>query len=99
MNLKALTKSELEEQLGKLFLLERNTSARIIAYLTEISRRRSYLDQGYTSLFTFLTKKYHHPPATAQRWIDCIRMTQTAPEILGKLETGELNQTQVSLMS
>ena len=94
-----LTAQELNRKLNQLFSLERKTTAQIVECLLEIKKRRTYLEFSYTGLFSYLTKHFKHTEATAQRWIECVRMAEKLPEISDDLKSGALNQTQVCLLS
>lgn len=94
-----MNSANLHERLTHLFAVERKTTAQIVSCLREASQTRLYLQLGHASLFSYLTEHFKHPPATAQRWIDNVRMTQAEPLIQKSLEAGELNLTQVSFLA
>lgn len=94
-----MNSANLHERLTHLFAVERKTTAQIVSCLREVSQTRFYLRLGYSSLFSYLTEHFKHPPATAQRWIDNVRMTQAEPLIQKGLEAGELNLTQISVLA
>lgn len=94
-----MNSANLHERLTCLFAVERKTTAQIVSCLREVSQTRFYLRLGYSSLFSYLTEHFKHPPATAQRWIDNVRMTQAEPLIQKGLEAGELNLTQISVLA
>jgi 5-methylcytosine-specific restriction endonuclease McrA len=78
---------------------ERKITAEIIEFIREVDRRRLYLDLGYTSLFSFLTKEIRYTPAAAQRRIDSARLSYEIPELKDDLQTGALNLSQVSMLA
>lgn len=92
-----MTDSELHEGLVRLVKTERGITAEIISHIAEVDRRRLYLPMGFTSLFGYLTS-LGYPPASAQRRIDAARLSREVP-VLEKLQNGELNLTQISILA
>jgi hypothetical protein len=99
MRFKSVSNQVLLEDFQQLLVSEKLTKAEIVEYVREIDRRRLYIDQGYTSLFSFLTKGRGYTPASAQRRIDSARLLDSMPELKEDLESGALNLTQVSMMA
>ena len=61
-----------------------------------MERRKLHLTFGYSSLFDYLTKCIGYSNGSAQRRIDAARLADDTPEVIDKLESGELNLAQVS---
>src|SRR5690242_10729830 len=87
----ALSNTELETSFSDLVKEERKTTRQILEHIYEISRPKLFLEQGYSSLFEWLTKKYSYSNAAAQRRIDAARCLKLGPEVSEKIEKGKLN--------
>lgn len=99
MSYKKLTDKGLIEQLEKLVSLEKRTTAELIEILKEVDSRRLYLGMGHTSLFAYLTEGLGYTPSSAQRRISAARLLRECPEVIEDLKSGELNLTQISMLS
>jgi 5-methylcytosine-specific restriction endonuclease McrA len=99
MQLKSVSNSELYEEFKKLMQLENRTKVQIVEYVREIERRKLYIEHGYTSLFSFLTKGMGYAVASAQRRMDSARLLEAVPNLKEDLESGALNLTQVSMVA
>src|SRR5580700_6327257 len=95
----SLPNRDLIEKFKILVLHERKITAEVVDYLREIDRRKVYLELGYTSSFSFLTKGLGYSPSAAQRRIDSARLMQMVPEIKNDLQAGSLNLTQVAIIA
>ncbi len=93
-----LTNQELDSSLKKLANREREVLHEILQHICEVDRRRLFLDFAYPSLFSYLTEACGYSPAAAQRRIDGARLMSAIPEVGEKIESGEMNLSQVSLM-
>src|SRR6476661_2909298 len=97
INLRSLEKKEVVARFGVLVRTERKITAEVIQYIRELDRRRIYEDEGYTSLFTYLTEKHGYSGPAAQRRIAAARLVQDVPSLTEDLESGALNLSQVAL--
>ena len=77
---------------------EQQATARLIAGIAEVERRRLFLGQGYTSLFTYCTDALHLSEHAAYARIEAARVAQRFPVILRYLAEGELTLTAVCLL-
>ena len=98
MNLKKLTNQNLDTHLKSLVAREREILSEILLHIVEVERRRLYLKFGYSSLFEYLTKSIGYANGSAQRRIDAARLSFDAPTVIDKLESGQINLAQVSLL-
>ncbi|MBL7556016.1 MAG: hypothetical protein JNM24_09360 [Bdellovibrionaceae bacterium] len=98
MSLMKLSNQRLDSHLKSLVSSEREILKEILIHIAEADRRRLYLDFGYPSLFAYLTKSIGYAEGSAQRRIDAARLSSEAPDVIEKLESGELNLAQVSLL-
>jgi len=96
--LKQLSAEDLLSRLQKLVQTERKITHAVLECINEIDLRKLHLARGYASLFYFLTLSFGYTPASAQRRIDGARLLRQIPEVAGKLESGEINLSQVSLL-
>ena len=98
MNLSKLTNQELNLRLQNLVQQEREILKDIILHIQEVHRRKLFLRMGYSSLFAYMTEYLQYSASSAMRRIDAARLVKDVPEALNKIESGELNLSQVSLL-
>ena len=98
MCLKKLSDENLDSNLKRLVVSEREILGEILLHIVEVQRRRLFLTFGYSSLFNYLTQHIGYANGSAQRRIDAARLSFEVPEVIEKLELGEINLSQVSLM-
>ncbi len=98
MSLKKLTNQNLDAQLKSLVTSEREILSEILLHIAEVERRKLYLIFGYSSLFEYLTKSIGYANGSAQRRIDAARLSFYAPTVINKLESGQINLAQISLL-
>lgn len=78
---------------------ERVASARLIALLMEVDRRRLYLGEGCSSLFTYCTHVLHLSEHAAYNRIETARAARRFPVILEVVESGAVTLTTVRLLA
>lgn len=93
-----LSNQELNLTIKNLAQQERELLREVLIHICEADRRRLYLDLAYPSLFAYLTEACGYSAAAAQRRIDAARLMHFVPEVGEKIESGELNLSQVSLL-
>ena len=98
MKLHQLKNDELNSKLKSLVHQEREILSEILHHIAEVDRRRLYLEMAYPNLFTYLTEYLGYSAGSAQRRMDAARLMRDTPNLPEKLETGELNLAQVSLL-
>ena len=98
MNLNNLTNQKLDEQLKSLVTSEREILSDILVHIKEVDRRKLFLVFGFGSLFEYLTKSVGYANGCAQRRIDAARLSLEVPGVILKIESGELNLSQVTLV-
>jgi hypothetical protein len=74
----------------ELAVQEKKLTSQLLHHLLEIDSRKLYLEQGYPSLFAYVTHALHYSEASAQRRIDAARLLRQVPTLTTKLESGEL---------
>lgn len=98
MNLKLLNKTQLDERIKDLVKNERRILHEILLTIKEIDQRRTFLELGFPSLFSYLVDGVGYSAGSAQRRIEAARLLKYIPEIGEKLQSGELKLTQISLL-
>ena len=98
MNLFKLSNNELNLKLKTLAQQEREILKDIILHIQEVHRRKLFLNMGYSSLFSYMTEYLQYSAASAMRRIDAARLVKDLPQTLSKIESGELNLSQVALL-
>src|SRR5687767_8641493 len=88
-----LANAELLTRVKHLAECERAATATLIAHLSELDKRRLYLAEGYSSLFTYCTQVLCLSEHAAYGRIEAARIVQRFPVILEMLEQGSLNLT------
>lgn len=96
MNLKHLTDKILLQDTKFLAIEYRSVTTKILHHLKEIERRRLYSELGYSSLFDYTVKELGFSEPSAGRRINAARLLADIPEIEQKIESGELNLTNIS---
>lgn len=92
----ALSNQNLILELRAMILEERKVTLQILHLINEAYSRRLYAEAGYASLFEWLTKALGYSAAAAMRRIESARALREVPEIGKKVETGELNLTNLA---
>ena len=94
-----LSSRELLARVKDLAAHEREATAALIAHLAELDRRRLYLAEGCSSLFTYCTQVLHLSEHAAYRRIEAARVARRLPVILERLADGSVNLTTVGLLA
>ncbi len=97
-SLQTISNQKLIEKLHNLVLDERKLLTQILEHLAEVYRRRTHLELGYSSLFTFCVRELGYSESQAQRRVLAMRAIQAMPELESKLESGKLSLAAVSLV-
>lgn len=87
---------ELLCEIRDLVFSERQVQASLLQKLSEVDRRRLYLEFGFPSLFEWLVKDLKFSHSAAYRRLQAVRLLRTAPELVGKMIAGEVNLTTMS---
>lgn len=95
MSIQFLKDIELENKLKSLVQKERELLHEILLHIQEIDRRKFYLKKAYSSLFAYLTEELQYSAAAAQRRIEASRLSRQIPEVIEKIQTGELNLSNI----
>ena len=90
-SLQGVSKGRLLHDFSILVGKDRGSSADVLAYVAEIDRRQLYLEQAYSSMFAFCTRKFGMSEAVAAKRIRAGRAACRFPCILGMVRRGELH--------
>ncbi len=94
-----LADRELLSRIQFLVRRERAVTISILDHLNEITRRRLFLDLGYSSLFDYCVRGLEYSPSAAGRRIQSARCIHRYPEMLELLRTRELSLGVVALIA
>jgi hypothetical protein len=95
----ALSDDELLSSVKALASAERRATARLIAALAELDRRRLFLGLGYSSLFNYCTQALHLSEHAAYGRIEAVRATNRFPVVLTQLTDGDVTLTTICLLA
>lgn len=96
MDLTHVSNNELTFRLEKLVRSERKITHLILVHILEVESRRLYADLGYDGMFAYLTKGLGYSESAAYRRLQTARLLKVAPNIIHKIESGELNLSQLT---
>ncbi|MEK7837217.1 MAG: hypothetical protein AAB328_04460, partial [candidate division NC10 bacterium] len=78
---------------------ERTATAEVIAHLAELDRRRLYLEQACSSLYSFCIERLGYSEEAAMKRVRVARLAQRLPRVIDELETGAIHLTGLYLLS
>jgi hypothetical protein len=90
---------ELVDVVSNLAAAERRATAALVEALAELDARRLYLEEGYSSLFTFCTERLRLSESSAYHRITTARAVRRFPVLLDRLRGGELTMTAIALLA
>ncbi|HLE00595.1 MAG: hypothetical protein A2428_16255 [Bdellovibrionales bacterium RIFOXYC1_FULL_54_43] len=96
--LKSLSDSDLLNQTRLLVARERELTTELLWHLREVEHRRLYAEEGYSSLFDYVTRGLGYAEGSADRRISAMRLLKELPEIEPALKTGELSLSNASAL-
>ncbi|HEY3118456.1 MAG TPA: HNH endonuclease signature motif containing protein [Chloroflexota bacterium] len=94
-----LTDLELLKRIELLAQREREATAILIAHLAEMEARRLYLQEGYSSLFTYCTRVLRFSERAAYRRMEAAKIGLKFPIVLEMLSAGWINLTTITLLA
>jgi 5-methylcytosine-specific restriction endonuclease McrA len=97
MNLRALSNTELHLKTKSKTEQERRLTIEVLWHLREIERRMLYAQMGYRDLKEYCVKELKYSEGSAWLRISAMRLLKEVPEVETKIQTGELNLTQVTM--
>ncbi len=97
MDLYHLSDQELWAKTDEIVSQERKHTTELLWHLREISKRKLYLDRGFSSLYNYVTVGLKYTPASAMRRIKAMKLLRALPEKVQKKVEESLNTGKVSL--
>ena len=97
--LSAISDSDLLSRLPLLVGHERAAIADVIEHLLEVDRRRLYLEEGCSSLYTFCIERLGYSEDEALKRVRVARLAERLPRVLEQLESGSLHLTGLFLLA
>lgn len=97
MNLKNLSNTELHLQCQFLAKKERLATADMLWHLKENQKRMLFAEMGYRDLKEYCVKELKYSEGSAWRRISAMRLLAEIPELESKIQSGDLNLSQISL--
>ena len=87
---------EFENKMVRAVKNERMSTREVLEMINLAFERKHHLEQGYSSLFDYLTKAHGYSEGSAQRRILAAKLLRSNPEVSVKIEEGTLNLTTLS---
>src|SRR6478736_1976841 len=98
-NLSHTANAELLARMPELVRGERNAIAAVIEHLMEIDRRRLYLEQACSSLFSYCTERLGYSSDEALKRVRVAKLAARFDGVLNELRTGAVHLTGLFLLS
>lgn len=86
-------------ELHELVRNERTLEAQLLSHLGEVDKRRLYLREACSSMFSYCVDVLHFSEASAFKRIAAARAAREFPELLAAVDRGELHVTAVRLLA
>jgi hypothetical protein len=91
--------AELRVNLARAIATERHATADVLRYLAEYEERELHLRDGFSSIYTFLTKGHGYSEGAAARRCNVARFARKCPAVLGEISGGRLSLSVVDLIA
>lgn len=98
-SLTQLTHAELEIKTLQCVRNERNAQADLIACLAEMDTRKSYLNDGYSSLFKYVVEKLKYSDASAYKRIQIARASKVCTSVILFLKEQKLSLSALAVLA
>ena len=99
LSLSHLSDAVLLRNLSALVVLDRRTTADLLAHLAEVDARQLYAEAGYSSMFAYCVRELHLSENAAGKRIYAARAVRKFPALLGALDQGRIHLTAVCLLA
>jgi hypothetical protein len=97
--LQSLSDSELLLRLSNIVSRSRRVEAELVAHIAEVDRRRLYIENACSSMFTYCTEVLHLSEPEAYLRIQVGRTARRFPAVLAMLEEGRLHLSGIALLA
>src|SRR5512135_1716118 len=98
-SLSSLSNPELVAMLSAAVRTESAASAEVIAHLAELDRRKLYLEEACSSLFSYCVDRLGYSDDSAVRRVRVARAAQRWPRVIDELASGAIHLTGLVLLS
>ena len=88
--LRTLNDTEFHRQFETTVGIEHASTLKVLHFINDLDRRKSFLEMGYSSVFDYCVRKLGYSPSGAGRRIQAARCAHRYPEVFGMLRTREL---------
>ena len=88
--LPTLTDAEFHSQFELVVGVEHDSTLKILHFINDLERRKSFLAMGYSSVFDYCVRKLGYSRSGAGRRIQAARCARRYPEVIAMLRTREL---------
>jgi hypothetical protein len=99
IELKKLPNRAILSRVDELVRRERRVQAALIANLSELDRRRLYLDAGCRSFYVYCVERLGYSESAAYRRMQAARAARRFPDLIEWLAEGRVNLTTVALLA
>ena len=99
MNVRSLSNEKLLANLENLKQNEDKLLVQVLEHISEVERRKLYIQKGYTTLFGYLTQGLKYSENEAYRRVQSARLVNAVPEIKSDVESGKLTLTTLTDVS
>ncbi|MCM2278269.1 MAG: hypothetical protein NDJ89_09355 [Oligoflexia bacterium] len=86
--LKSLSDPELLTQTRLMVSRERELTTELLWHLREVERRRLYAEQGYSSMFDYVTRGLGYCEGSGVRRLQAMRLLKELPDLEPVLKSG-----------
>src|SRR5262245_9856369 len=97
-SLALLSDTELLARIPAIVQTERIASAEVVEHLMEVERRRLYLDQACSSLYTYCRERLGYSEDAALKRARVARLAVRLPRVLDELRSGAIHLTGLFLL-
>jgi hypothetical protein len=97
--LSKFSNDEIEFRLKDLVVKERKLLHIILEHIKEVDSRKLYLARAFSTLKEYLVQECGYSGSAADRRIDAAKLLRDVPAVAEKIQTGELNLTQIGELS
>jgi len=96
--LRTLNEVEFHHQFESIVGVELSATIRVLHFINELDRRKSFLEMGYSSVLDYCMRKLGYSRSGAGRRIQAARCARRYPEVFGMLRTRELSPGTAALI-
>ena len=91
MNLRRMNNAEFHFEFEKAARANQSSAIVVLHFINDCERRKSCLDLGYSSVFSYCVRKLKYSSSTAGRYIQAARCILEHPEMTSMLEAREIS--------